>query len=396
MESSKYKYVLFRELVKLKTDYATHNLYPYPAKFIPNVVRYFLETYTKEGQTVFDPFAGSGTVGIEAEITGRNYILWDLNPVLEILTRAETWKGEINEKLFEVDFNYPKVFVPKWKNLTYWYPKEFIETLSRLWGYYHDHPNPLLAIPLFRISKYFSYADFEYMHYYKSKVSVRRVNELLKGNWKEEMKDLYYKEVERIIRKVREFQSMCRCVSEGVVKGGVDVLTEIPPNADAVITSPPYLRAFDYIRAFRIELFWLGFTEEEVRRLRRKQIPYNRPPAVEIRSNTYKEYLRKVKSLNRKDVLKIYLNYFNSLVYFFNKVRANVIGIFVGPVKIMGIRIPIDEILKEHLESTGWKHEVTYIDRIVVGRLKKVKINPAIGTEDERTPTEHLLVMKRI
>lgn len=70
-------------------------------------------------------------------------------------------------------------------------------------------------------------------------------------------------------------------------------------------------------------------------------------------------------------------------------------GIFVGPVKIRNIRVPIDEILKEHLETKGWKHEITYIDTIVSRRIKKVEINPATGLEDERTPTEHLLIMKK-
>ena len=41
--NNKYRYAMFRKLVKLRTNYATHDLYPYPAKFIPNVVRYFIE-----------------------------------------------------------------------------------------------------------------------------------------------------------------------------------------------------------------------------------------------------------------------------------------------------------------------------------------------------------------
>ena len=136
----KYRFVLFRDLMKLRTNYATHDLYPYPAKFIPNVVRYFIEAYTKPGETLFDPFAGSGTVAIEAEITGRNYILWDLNPIIEILVKAETRKDEVSEKIFEIDFNYSKRFIPKWKNLGYWHPKEFISQLAKLWAYYQDYP----------------------------------------------------------------------------------------------------------------------------------------------------------------------------------------------------------------------------------------------------------------
>ncbi|PVU69797.1 cytosine methylase [Sulfolobales archaeon SCGC AB-777_K20] len=391
----KYRFVLFRNLVKLRTNYATHDLYPYPAKFIPNVVRYFIEAYTKPGETLFDPFAGSGTVAIEAEITGRNYILWDLNPIIEILVKAETWKDEVSEKIFEIDFNYSKNFIPKWENLGYWHPKEFIDQLAKLWAYYHDHPNPLVAIPLFKITKYFSYAELEFPKLYKSKVAIERVNELLKSNWKEIMRDMYWKEVEKVIRKVKEFQSLCKCVSSGKVYGGIDVMSESPPNVDAVITSPPYLQAQEYIRTFKIELYWLGYDDNKIKELSRKEIPYNKPPNVEIRSKTFKEYLDKIKEFGNKSVIDIYVTYFRSLAYFFGKVNARTLGIFVGPVKVRTLRVPIDEILKEHLESLGWKHEATFIDKIVSRRIKEVEKNPATKLEDERTPTEHLLIMKK-
>jgi len=71
------------------------------------------------------------------------------------------------------------------------------------------------------------------------------------------------------------------------------------------------------------------------------------------------------------------------------------IAIFVGPVKVRGIHISIDTIIKEHLEHLSWRHEATLIDTIVTRRLFKTEINPATGLKDERTPTEHLLVMRR-
>jgi len=69
------------------------------------------------------------------------------------------------------------------------------------------------------------------------------------------------------------------------------------------------------------------------------------------------------------------------------------VAIFVGPAKIRNIRIPIDTILKEHLERIGFRHVETLIDRIVARRLFKTEKNPATNLADERTPTEHLLVM---
>jgi len=394
-KGSRYRKVLFRSFYDFDTDYATHGLYWYPARFIPHVVRYFIENYTKTGDLVFDPFAGSGTVAIEAEITGRNYIVWDLNPITELLVKVETWKGDINEKMFEVDFNYPKKFVPRWDNLYLWHPREFVDVLARLWAYYHDHSNSLLAIPLLRVTKYFSYAEIEFPKPYRSKVAMERVKELLSSDWRQKMKDMYRQEVERVIKKVKEFQKLCKCTSKGEVKGGVDVLNAELPKADAIITSPPYLQAQEYIRTFSMELHWLGYTDAEVRKLKSKEIPYNTPPNVSVNSETYRKYRELVRNIGDSKLLQIYDAYFKSMAQFLNKIDAKVIGLFVGPVKVKTMRVPLDEIFKEHLESLGWSHESTLIDTIVSRRLARVEINPATGLEDERTPTEHLLIMRR-
>lgn len=38
-----------------------HRLHPYLGKFIPQLVEVFLKKYFEAGETVIDPFAGSGT-----------------------------------------------------------------------------------------------------------------------------------------------------------------------------------------------------------------------------------------------------------------------------------------------------------------------------------------------
>jgi hypothetical protein len=69
--------------------------------------------------------------------------------------------------------------------------------------------------------------------------------------------------------------------------------------------------------------------------------------------------------------------------------------IFVGPAKIRTVPIPIDDIIIEHLKEFGWKHEVTFIDRIVSRVMFESDINPASGEKDSRIKTEHLIVLKR-
>ena len=49
----------------------------HPAPFPVNLPARLVQFYTYRGQTVLDPFAGSGTVGVACKMLGRNYVLID-------------------------------------------------------------------------------------------------------------------------------------------------------------------------------------------------------------------------------------------------------------------------------------------------------------------------------
>jgi len=324
-------------------------------------------------------------------------------PDNEASSEASRFTGDISLDDLAVDFTYSREYTPKWSNLGYWHPREFLEALARAWGYYHyatpDRLKPLIAIPLLKVTRYFSYSDTQISKLYKSRRAVERVRRLLNTDWRRVMIEMYESEARKLLSKVREFQSYKPAPVEGVVYAGVDSLSmRLSRDVDILLTSPPYLQAQEYIRSFKLELFWLGYSEEEVRRLQRLEIPYREPPPVEVESSLYREYRRRIMELGHERLLAIYDSYFKSLALLLNRVHERVgkhIAIFVGPVKIRGLRIPIDEILREHLEALGWRHEVTLVDRIVSRKLFEAKVNPATGLPDERTPTEHLLVMGR-
>ncbi len=54
----------------------------YHGNFIPQIPNQLIRRYTKENETVFEPFMGSGTALFECEILNRNYIGYDINPVM--------------------------------------------------------------------------------------------------------------------------------------------------------------------------------------------------------------------------------------------------------------------------------------------------------------------------
>lgn len=205
------------------TTYGSHGLYMYPAKFIPHVVRYAITKYTEPRDWVFDPFAGYGTVAIEASLTGRNAILWNLNPMTRIITYASTYSGEISLRDFELDWEYDKPFHPLWENITYWHPKEFYEVLARLWGYWHREIYAkaktredlqrayLVAIPLFKVTRYFSYSDEKVAKLYKSKYVKEKVSRLLSmtpSTLVEKIKYRYALHTRRVINKIEEYRKL--------------------------------------------------------------------------------------------------------------------------------------------------------------------------------------------
>lgn len=58
-----------------------HGFHSYPARLHPLVAKRLIEAFSKPGDVVLDPFAGSGTVLVEARLAGRAAIGVDANPL---------------------------------------------------------------------------------------------------------------------------------------------------------------------------------------------------------------------------------------------------------------------------------------------------------------------------
>jgi DNA methylase len=79
----------------------------YRACFKPQLPRYFIERYSKEGDTIYDPFMGRGTTVIEAALLKRNVIGNDVNPLSKILAAPRLdipAMDEIEERLAGIKF----------------------------------------------------------------------------------------------------------------------------------------------------------------------------------------------------------------------------------------------------------------------------------------------------
>lgn len=74
-------------VAKTSTPYRAHS---YHTKVPPEAIIPFIRAFTRAGETIFDPFCGSGMTGVAATLTGRRAILNDLSPAAVHLTWNHT------------------------------------------------------------------------------------------------------------------------------------------------------------------------------------------------------------------------------------------------------------------------------------------------------------------
>ena len=398
--------ISFRELVpEIKdTGYLTHSIFYYPAKFIPQVVRYALEGFTEEGDWVVDPFAGSGTVGVEAYLCKRNAFLLDLNPLLEsmiplkVRTEKERLREDILSQMLDGLEKSGDHFTPVWSNVAYWYPPEMLEALSRYWGFIknseRDTYTAIVESTLFKATKHFSYAEHRTPKLFRSKSKRKYVEELLQMDWTEKLKKMVRSHSLDTLRSLNDFATFTshhnNCVE---FKGGVDSsYFSFQREFDALITSPPYLQAQEYMRTVKMELFWLGYNDEEIRKLSRLEIPYRKADRL-IQTPT----LDKIRAeLTRTDLVKLLDSYFchtiNALENAMNQLKSNGTAcIFIGNPLIDGIKVEIWRILMEYFTNIGYSFENLYEDRI--------KHRQLFGTRKNKNPdgmkSEFLLILRK-
>jgi len=85
-----------------KTHTSMYLMHKYWARKPHNVVSEYIQHYSKEGDIVLDPFAGSGVTAIEAIKLGRRAIAIDLDPMATFITKETAIPVDL--KTFEQTF----------------------------------------------------------------------------------------------------------------------------------------------------------------------------------------------------------------------------------------------------------------------------------------------------
>lgn len=99
--------------VSVRWGHSMHSMCSYHGMFPAKVAHYFIQRYSRPGDTVLDPFSGRGTVSLQARVEGRVAICNDLNPLAYVLSRAKvnppSWES-VHDFLARLEKGYQRSY----------------------------------------------------------------------------------------------------------------------------------------------------------------------------------------------------------------------------------------------------------------------------------------------
>ncbi len=244
-----------------------HQIAPYIGKMKSSMAKALVSAYSSPGETVVDPFAGSGAIPLECLISGRNVICADTNPYALTLTRAKL-HAPANvqiaqrraENLLEVTLNHidadshPEA--PSWVR-SFFHPRTLREALAFskicrkkgdhflmacFLGILHHERKGFLSHPASHLVPYLKwrkYARSKFPELYRYReLRPRLLGKILR----------VYRRPSNIDTNLRRLCFNSDATSLRIPEGSID----------SIITSPPYMDTLSYVRDNRLRLWFLG------------------------------------------------------------------------------------------------------------------------------------------
>lgn len=258
-----------------KKEHPLHHVCPYFGSFPPQLPKFFLDKLPS--QTVLDPFAGRGTVLLEAALKGKTVYGVDISPVALALSQVKIQCAPRMQVLNEIDALNLKGDAPEppveiapfyhpetWRQVYNLQQASLSPTLKALvLGRLHGHSPGFFSVKTFNV------------------ISVTS-GSLQTATEKHGVGDVYAKDIRQLLVKAaNKFIPF-----EGISAKGEIFRTDarsIPlpdGSVDLIVTSPPFLDVIDYAQVNWLRLWFLNESE---------------PPETFIKSETaYKDFLRGV------------------------------------------------------------------------------------------------------
>ena len=360
----------------------THGMFKYPCKFIPEIPRWAINSFLscKKG-VIFDPFSGSGTTLLEANINGIDAYGTEIDDIAKLIIKVKTTvlderqtnclEQKYSELMGVISQSDAKAFRPRIDNLEHWFCESTINELGRM-KVYIDNIDDADVGDFFRlcmvsIIKRVSNADDTSPKPYVSG-KVKKIPPTVEKEFTS-----VFRRYKQMITELSGIENMGRT---NIIDG--DALKFlVPEKIDLAITSPPYINAFDYGRTMRLENLWMATLTEE--KLREKKSLYVGTEKINVKkekselailekSSLLKSYYYDIVEKDEKRAL-IVKKFFEDMQDNLNSVygQMNAGGkyvIVIGNSTIRKVNVESWKVIKEIANDIGFK-TIQYFNYII-------------------------------
>ncbi len=356
----------------------------YPAKMVSHLAETLVNRYGAKGETLVDPFCGSGAILVAAQNFGMCPIGIDINPYASLMSRTKLMGFDAAEsqvlcnQLLELAKKQNGAYPIDWEGKDYWFTSgtlrkfELLRGASKQLRLARTRSGRAVLLALALSVRLCSKADQRSPKPFISKTAretrggrhfdpYRQIPRLLC-----DLSSLYSDEARpRALRG----HVLCRDVSRGSP-------LNLASPVQLVMTSPPYINAQDYYRNFKLELHVLeGILPFQIRKVRNRFIGTERGKLLcEVEEkDKYKHItllpeLRKIEKVTKRlaDVIHRYLFDMETA---FDTIRGcmahkSVFVLVCGDNLVGGAHIPTWRILGDMLIEKGFVLEERYTDKI--------------------------------
>lgn len=275
----------------------TAAIHPFPARMAPELALQALAAVPENGLVV-DPMMGSGTVIRHASDLGLTAVGFDVDPLAVLMSRV--WTTPLDDtvvgRVYEAAAAAAKsastdALALPWIDddaetqafISYWFGKTQTEAL-RCWAHTLNalealaSPEERAALDVIRVALSRIIVSKEQCASLARDTSHSRPHRVtLTSDY------CVHQGLARSVKMVRNRLKVAPPKAGAQVGlGDARALTLADASADAVLTSPPYLNAIDYMRGHRMSLVWLGHRLSDLRRIRSDAIGAERGLDAEI------------------------------------------------------------------------------------------------------------------
>ena len=372
------------------TKELTHCFHAYPAIMIPQIARRLLQKYGSSAKTLFDPYCGSGTSLVEANVRDINAIGTDLNPLARLIAKTKTTSVDIqtlslylkdfNDYSFNFQFNIQKsvsIVIPQFNNINFWFNENAQEKLFLIKKYIDNIKQP-------KIKNFFLTAFSETVRESsltkKGEFKLVRIPEEKREQFNPDSFGIMLSKLSRnkagLLNFIKQKQngSNSKIYNFNTVNSvPKDIISE--ESIDIIITSPPYgdsRTTVAYGQYSRLANQWMGIKDaSNVDKSLMGGVKYNSNFIFDsIHLQETLEKIDKKDSKRRQEVESFFIDYKNSIDNVSKTLKKKgIVCYVVGNRTVKDINIPTDVITKDFFEENGFKHLETIVRNIPNKRM---------------------------